>query len=205
MTDKKFLDNAYGLEGAEETQAFYDAWSSSYDTEVAENGYATPARCAAALAQFAPDTSAPMLDLGCGTGVGGAALKAAGFTTIDGSDFSDEMMAQAGKKGIYRRLLKADLTNPMPFEAGDYTNISAIGVLNPGHAPAETLDAVLEMLPSGGCFVFSLNDHALADGTYEGRLREVVDCGTAHLLFSEYGEHLPKIDLKSTVYVLRKP
>lgn len=204
MPDKKFLDNVYDLDSPEATKAFYDDWSASYDAEVAEHGYATPGRCAEALKEFAPDLGRPLLDLGCGTGVSGAALKAAGFTTIDGSDFSAEMLEQARKKGIYRNLLQADLTDPMPFEDGAFDYISAIGVLNPGHGPAEVIDAVLAKLPRDGLFVFSLNDHALADPTYEGRLTEHVDAGNARVLFREYGEHLPKIDLKSVVYVVQK-
>ncbi len=205
MTNNKtFLDNAYGLSSEEETQAFYDEWSASYDAEVAANGYVTPARCAAALAQFSKNLTAPMLDIGCGTGISGQALREAGFTVLDGSDFSTQMLEQAKAKGIYRQLLTADLANPLPFKAGDYTQISAIGVLNPGHAPAETMDGILALLPQGGLFVFSLNDHALKDTSYEGRLNEHIDCGSAQLLFAEHGPHLPRIELGSKVYVIRK-
>jgi len=201
---KAFLDSAYNLDGADETRNFYNDWADTYDAEVAENGYATPGRCAAALAEFSGDLALPLLDIGCGTGISGAAFSAAGFGTIDGSDFSDEMLARAKLKGVYRTLLKADLTNPLPFDTGAYPAISAVGVLNPGHAPASTLDEILGKLPKGGHFVFSLNDHALEDKSYEGRLSEHVDCGNAELMYKDYGDHLPKIGLKSNVYVLRK-
>lgn len=199
---KKLLDNAYGLDGAAETRAFYDQWADSYDAEVTENGYATPARCAKALASFVDDLSAPLLDIGCGTGMSGQALYATGFTTIDGCDFSAEMLEKAREKGLYRDLINTDLEEPFPFAAGTYRNASAIGVLNPGHAPAETLDAILALLEPGGMLVFSLNDHAMADRSYEARINEHVDSGSATLLFREYGDHLPEIDLKSNVYVL---
>ncbi|MEO0912607.1 MAG: class I SAM-dependent methyltransferase [Pseudomonadota bacterium] len=201
---KKYLDAVYDLDGADETKAFYDDWSASYDSEVRENGYATPARAAKALAGFVDDKGAPLLDVGCGTGISGAALHKAGFTALDGTDFSAEMLAQARAKDLYRNLYQTDLNDPFPFEPGQYANIAAIGVLNPGHAPAETLDSILALLPTGGRLVFSLNDHALADHSYEGRLRDNIDSGWAELEFKEYGDHLPKIDLKSTVYVLRK-
>lgn len=201
---EKLIHNAYGLDGADATRNFYDKWAKTYEEEVTENGYATPARCAAALAQFASDPSAPVLDIGCGTGISGLALKDAGFATLDGSDFSAEMLALAAAKGIYRRLHNTDLEDPFPFTPGSYANVSAIGVLNPGHAPAETLDLVLALLEPGGLFVFSLNDHALGDNSYEARISEHVDTGHAELLFKEYGEHLPELDLKSNVYVLRK-
>lgn len=203
-TKTKFLENVYDLNTADDTRRFYDDWSDTYDAEVAENGYATPARLAEALAEHVLNKRTPILDLGCGTGISGAALRDAGFETIDGSDFSAPMLAQAKAKGIYRTLLKADLTDPMPFEDGAYKIITAVGVLNPGHGPAEVLDAVLAKLPRAGIFAFSLNDHALADPSYEGRLMDHLDCGAAHLLFKDYGEHLPKIGLKSNVYVLQK-
>lgn len=203
MTEK-FLDNVYDLVTAEKTKAFYDDWSNTYDTEVAENGYATPARAAEALAGVTTDRTEAIMDLGCGTGIAGAALRAAGFTTLDGSDFSAAMLEKAREKGIYRSLIKGDLGNEMPFADGAYRIITAIGVLNPGHAPAQLFDRVWAKLPKGGLFAFSLNDHALADPTYEGRLNEYLDCGAVRLLFREYGEHLPKIGLKSNVYVVSK-
>lgn len=201
---KNMLNNVYGLDSAEATQRFYDEWADSYDAEVTQNGYVTPGRCAAALAEFATDQTAPMLDIGCGTGISGGALRSAGFTTIDGCDFSAEMLERAKAKGHYRTLTNTNLEDPFPFEKGVYTNLAAIGVLNPGHAPAQTLDEVLNLLEPDGLFVFSLNDHALADKTYEARINEHLDCANAELLFREYGDHLPNIDLKSSVYVLRK-
>ncbi|MEL7277395.1 MAG: methyltransferase domain-containing protein [Pseudomonadota bacterium] len=203
MTEK-FLDKVYDIGGRDATRDLYNDWAASYDAEVSENGYATPARCAAALAEFVEDGSTPILDIGCGTGLSGLAYRAGGFTVLDGLDLSPEMIAQARARGIYRTLREVDLEDPLPVPEGSYTAVSAVGVLNPGHAPAETLDAVMGILPAGGHFVFSLNDHALADWTYEGRISGWVDEGGADLVFKAYGEHLPKIDLKSTVYVLRK-
>ena len=70
--------------------------------------------------------------------------------------------------------------------------------------PAAVLDEILSKLPTGGCLVFSINDHSAADGSIVGRIMTLVDCGAAELVFKEYGEHMPATGLKSTVYVLRK-
>jgi len=134
----------------------------------------------------------------------GAALKSEGFAQIDGCDFSAEMLEQARSKGIYRDIITTNLDNPFPFDAGKYRNITACGVLHPGHAPASTLYQVMDLLEPGGLFAFSLNDHALLDSSYEAHINDHVDGGFATLLFREYGEHLPKIDLQSIVYVLQK-
>ena len=69
--EKRFLDAVYALETSEATREFYDNWSQTYDAEVTENGYASPGRVAAALAQIVPHQDKPLLELGCGTGVSG--------------------------------------------------------------------------------------------------------------------------------------
>jgi len=54
----------------EETLDIYANWAASYDDDLAEAGYETPHRIAAALAKFTtPD--ARILDFGCGTGLSG--------------------------------------------------------------------------------------------------------------------------------------
>jgi SAM-dependent methyltransferase len=48
-------------------------------------------------------------DLGCGTGRTGAWLRQHGVAEIDGVDLTPEMLAIARSKGVYRRLVEADL------------------------------------------------------------------------------------------------
>ncbi|RAH39706.1 uncharacterized protein BO95DRAFT_469476 [Aspergillus brunneoviolaceus CBS 621.78] len=60
-----------------------------------------------------------VLDAGCGTGLVGQALATAGgaasssissIAAIDGIDFSPAMLAMARKTGVYRNLIRGDLT-----------------------------------------------------------------------------------------------
>ena len=203
MTDT-FLDKVYDARDAASTRKLYDDWSGSYDSEVIGQGYATPGRCAAALASFTDDFTAPVLDFGCGTGLSGDALTAAGFKTIDGLDLSQEMIDQAAQKGIYRSLNRIDADGTLAFAPGTYSAIAAIGVIGAGAAPVSMFHVLMNALASGGKLVFSYNDHALEDPAYEAALCEWVDCGAATLLFREHGPHLPGIDLKSNVYVVEK-
>lgn len=198
----KFLDKAYKARDAASTRALYDDWAASYEAEVGENGYATPARCAEALKSQTRDMSAPILDFGCGTGLSGLALKLAGFDTIDGVDVSAEMLEGARSKSVYRHLDQIEAGAPLP--RSDYTAMSAIGVIGAGAAPISVLHTLMRALPRNGKLVFSFNDHALEDPGNEGGVAEWTDCGAARLLFKEHGPHLPGIDLKSTVYVLEK-
>ncbi len=98
MADKKFLQTVYGLETSEDTQEFYADWASTYDEEVTENGYASPARVALALQKSGANLDAPLLDIGCGTGVSGLFLSQIGFAHIDVSDFTPNMLERAREK-----------------------------------------------------------------------------------------------------------
>lgn len=201
---RTFLDKAYDLDTSEKTRDFYRNWAQTYDMEVRTNGYASPARVAQAMKLHAKDIKAPLLDLGCGTGLSGEALSSAGFLIIDGSDFSDAMLGVAKEKHIYRRLILSDLDNPVPAAPEEYANFTAIGVFSPGHAPAEMIETVVERLPRGGCFGFTLNDHALEEQIYEQQVFDLTSKGKAETIFEAYGEHLPKAGIMSKVYILRK-
>jgi predicted TPR repeat methyltransferase len=204
VTGRGFLDRVYGLDGAEATRAFYSAWAASYDAEIAANGYATPRRCAAALARLVPDRSLPVIDIGCGTGLSGLALRAAGFTTVDGTDLTPDMLDLARARGLYRRLALADANALTPFAPGTYAHAAAIGVFGPGHAAPELVDAAVAALPANGCFVFAFNDHTLADPSYESGVEALLTGRVADLVYHAKGPHLPGIGVEAIVYVLRK-
>ncbi|APX11626.1 class I SAM-dependent DNA methyltransferase [Tateyamaria omphalii] len=197
-----FLDKAYSARNAASTRSLYDDWAASYDAEVRQNGYATPARCAEALKAHVDDLSAPILDFGCGTGLSGLALKLAGFEVIDGVDLSSEMLDGARTKGVYRTLDRIEAGGALPRNG--YTAMAAIGVIGAGAAPIDVLHLLMRALPRSGKLVFSFNDHALEDPANEGGIAEWTDCGAAQLLFKEHGDHLPGIGLESNVYVIEK-
>lgn len=204
MTESDNLDAAYSATDKDELRALYASWADDYEAEVLNAGYVSPRRCAEALAAAAAELDAPVLDLGCGTGLSGEALRRAGFERIDGTDFSPEMLTKAEERGIYRQLILADFDDPLPFARGDYAAIAAVGVFSPGHGAPALIDATLQALARGGLFVFTLNDHALRDPGYEGRLRDWIDGGAARLLFKERGPHLPAAKLEAEVWVVER-
>lgn len=62
------------------------------------------------LATVAWTRAGAAADLGCGTGRTGAWLRNAGVAEIDGVDITPQMLALARDRGVYRRLLEADVT-----------------------------------------------------------------------------------------------
>ena len=147
-----FLNKAYTARDAGETRALYDDWAASYEADITAQGYATPARCAAALRKYVQDTDVPVLDFGCGTGLSGQALRDAGFDVIDGVDLSSEMLALAQDKAIYRSLTRIKGGKTLPFADGTYSLIAAVGAIGSGAAPAGMLHTLMRKLPKGGVF-----------------------------------------------------
>ena len=204
MPNRDFLGEVYGLNSGDRIREFYDEWSDEYDDTVLAAGYTTPKRCAEALASKTTDRDIPILDFGCGTGISGQALSDTGFTAIDGCDLSEAMLDEAKRKSIYRFLLQCTSSRHLPFKRGAYSHIAAIGAIGIGAASPMAIDRLMGKLPPMGTLTMSLNDHTLQVPEYEMRVAEYVDTGAAEILFKDYGEHLPGIDLKSVVYVLRR-
>lgn len=198
-----FLDRVYSVSGADETRALYDDWSKSYEDEVARNGYATPGRCAQALADVLDDKEQPILDFGCGTGLSGLALKLHGFTRIDGVDLSADMLDEAKAKNIYATLTQIEADTPLETASG-YTAIAAVGVIGAGAAPLSVLAMLFDVLRTGGFLCFSFNDHTLENPDYDAHVQNWIASGAARQLVRDYGDHLPGLHLKSVVYVLQK-
>lgn len=201
---KKFLDEAYMHGSGREAERFYDAWAETYDEELAENGYVTPRRCALALAAATTERERPVLDLGCGTGLAGVALRSVGFTTIDGWDPSAEMIRRAEARDAYRVLRQIEPDRPLTAPAGSYAAIIAVGVMSPGLAPPEALDQCLRLLAPDGLLCFSLNDHAIEDGGHDARARALETAGAVGLVSREYGDHIRGRAMGADVIVLRK-
>lgn len=200
---KKFLQDVYSTSPDADVAGLYDRWAKSYDDEVGENAYATPSRLADALIHTGTPTEAHVLDYGCGTGLSGAALAARGYSLIDGTDISPEMLAEAEAKQIYGRLWLSEPDAPPALLSGSYDVFVAAGVISPGAGPARLLADLSAALQPGGRLAFSFNDHALEDAAYMDGLRRLPDQGMT-AIFEEYGDHLPGIGLRSTIYVFEK-
>ena len=202
MTQTPLNQNIWVPRSVDDTKALYKDWASGYDGDMARLSYATPGRVADALKGVGANVTVPLLDFGCGTGLSGAALKAAGFETIDGTDISPEMLEEARGKGLYRDLW---LGTPGEIAAkpGDYAAIVATGVISLGAAPPEMLDVLLDALGPGGLLAFSFNDPTLATKTYPAALDAAL-AGKAEQVFREHGPHLSEKVTGSDVIVLRR-
>ena len=203
------LGHSYALETGIETLAHYEAWADTYDEEISEElGYAQPVRCAAALSavvntQHGTPTG-HVLDVGCGTGLSGLALEQAGFTNLDGSDFSAPRVAPAAATGVNQQLFAADLNKGLDGPDRTYDAAAAVGVFSFGHIQPSALREILRVVRLGGAVVIGLNDHYWDLGTFQSEVDAIETDGVANLVFQEHGDHLPGADIEGWVVVLVK-
>ena len=200
---KSYLKEVYSGD-TNDSRELYASWAATYDKEVQKNGYVTPKRIANALKDVVTDQSDFILDYGCGTGLSGFALQAVGFENINGLDVSQEMVSLAEKKSIYKNLKVFDPFTEIPVYPDQYKIITAIGVIGAGAAPLQVFDSLFTLLPQNGLFAFSFNDHTLNDPSYEKKVESCLSKGHATMLHKSYGDHLPKANLKSNIYILKK-
>lgn len=188
-----------------ETQAFYAEWAATYDEElVGGKGYALPARCSNAFARHVRDRSTNVVDLGCGTGLLGSRLSALGFSTIDGIDYSPEMLERARETGAYRSLWSADLNEPLDIPDGTYGAAAVMGVFSFAHVYAGALDEMRRILRPDGALVIGVNEVFVDEGSLVAKLDDLCDAGLLELVEQDYGDHMPASGVNGWVYVLRR-
>ena len=124
-------DGEVSLDGKTNAEA-YDALAESYDDQLAGWGYEAPEQAARFLAKYLPVFYvAEILDCGCGTGMTGVALRAAGAGgTITGLDMSEVSLKVAGAKKVYDKLGAADLNQPLALGDNSVDGVLCVGVLS---------------------------------------------------------------------------
>jgi predicted TPR repeat methyltransferase len=95
------------------------------------------------------------LDLGCGTGLCGTLLGPV-CDTLDGVDLSGAMLEQAGKLGVYRELVQADIGEYLPGATQRVDLAVAADVLIYIGDPSAVFADVARLLEPDGLFAFTV-------------------------------------------------
>lgn len=152
------IDAALRLDGdPRRVQAFYEDWAQSYDLDVSSAGYSAPSICAGLLQQQLADTSATLLDAGCGSGLVGVELEARGYRNLDGFDLSESMAEKARATGCYRRVRGGvDMMQAArEYDASSYAAVISAGVFTLGHVPPRALEVLLQLVAAPGLLIVS--------------------------------------------------
>ncbi len=125
----------------------FDAFAPRFDAELeGALGYRTPALLAGMLG---PAKRARVLDLGCGTGLCGLALRPLAGR-LEGVDLSPRMLAEARRRGCYDAVHEADLLDFLPRRAAAWDAVVAADVLNYLGDLAPAFSALRRALRPGG-------------------------------------------------------
>jgi len=144
----------------------FDAHADTFDRLLVEGlGYQTPQIVADELtAAGAFDVTRPVriVDLGCGTGLCGVALKPQAAFLV-GLDISPRMVAQTKARGIYDEALESDLVPYLDAHAASFDVAVAGDVLVYVGGLSKLFAAVRSALVPGGWYTFSIETTDKAD------------------------------------------
>jgi predicted TPR repeat methyltransferase len=118
-----------GTSDPREVAGRYDEWAQSYDDDLTSWSYQAPRVVAETVVARHP-AAASALDVGCGTGLVGRALRARGFAgQIHGLDISQASLEIAGRSGAYDSLEQADLQQRLAVEDDSVDVVVCVGVM----------------------------------------------------------------------------
>ena len=146
----------------------FDQYAGRFDTALTERlSYRGPAVLRDAVETVMRAAGRPLhfgalLDLGCGTGLGGAAFRDCTGRLV-GVDLSPAMVAQAEAKGFYDRLAAADIAVFLAKEAADgarYDLVLAADVFVYVNDLALVMAAIPRVLMPGGLVAFTVETHS---------------------------------------------
>lgn len=120
-----------------------------------ESRYFAPALVAEGLRRHAARPRLDILDIGCGTGLVGAAVRDLGGR-LDGADISPAMLAKAEAKRLYDGLFQADLAPFMAERANSYDAVLGAATLIHFGDLQPLFQAAHRCLREGGLFIFTL-------------------------------------------------
>lgn len=138
----------------------FDDYAPRFDTSLAALDYQGPQLLRAlwdTLSETRPRPPLSILDLGCGTGLSGAAFAdLAGV--LDGVDLSPAMAVRSRRRGCYRQISVGDLVDALDAEHAARDLILAVDVLNYLGDLGPCLAAARRAIRPGGLFLLALEE-----------------------------------------------
>ena len=165
-----------GSTSSGEVRKIYDEWAADYDETLEKWDYRAPAQAAEFLRAAIP-ASAELMDAGCGTGLTGLALRAAGFVgPIDGIDLSADSLKEAEKHGAYRALTAVDLqTLPLALSGDTYDALICVGVLTYIPDGEAVLREFARLVRPGGRILITQRDDLFKERDYGAMFKDLAD------------------------------
>tara|TARA_B100000700_G_scaffold287034_1_gene342411 strand:+ start:1504 stop:2157 length:654 start_codon:yes stop_codon:yes gene_type:complete len=216
MSNDIDLADAYALQTPDDNRDLYSRWANTYESGfITDNGYVYHLGVAQVFLGRSTYNDGPILDVGCGTGLVGEALRTDSSCPgpLDGLDISPEMLKKALEKrtvegeSVYSELHVGDLTAILELADEAYGGITSCGTFTHGHVGPGALDELYRIARPGALFAIGVNpDHYVTHG-FADRFADDAVAGT----ITEPAVHLvptyesgPNVGVLSPVIVFRR-
>ncbi|ETX13425.1 hypothetical protein OCH239_10610 [Roseivivax halodurans JCM 10272] len=171
--DQSF-DLKSGTTDAAVVSRYYDDWAATYDETLKSWNYQAPSDAAGRLAPHLMPRDA-VLDVGCGTGLFGQAMRSHGSFRMVGLDISAESLRLATELDLYERLVEHDLQKlPLPVEENSMAGAASIGVLTYIENAADMLRDLCRCVRPGGVITFTQRTDRWTDLDFGTTVEEIV-------------------------------
>lgn len=160
-------------------RGLFDQYAPAFDQALQEKlNYRAPALLKDAVMKVCAESGRAMrfgsvLDLGCGTGLAGAAFRSCADRLV-GVDLSAGMIAEANRKALYDRLVTADMMQFLSEEAqggAQYYLLVAADVFVYAADLGPVVAGIARILPPQGLLVFTVERHEGEGVTLGEKLR----------------------------------
>ena len=134
----------------------FDRYADKFDDHLQNRlRYNVPEQIAELVRRVTPGEKFNVLDLGCGTGLVGAAIKPMA-KSLTGVDLSPKMIEKSRERGIYDRLEQADIVEALNRWPASFDLIASADVLIYVGDLMPIFEAVAKALRPGGRFAYSV-------------------------------------------------
>ena len=203
---KDWLKTVYSETSSSKLNKHYKNWADLYDTDMSSWGYAYPLQLNKILTnKLKLKKTIKILDAGCGTGYVAEVLGNLNYKNITGIDFSEEMLAIARSKKIYKKLMCQSLNEKIELRSKQFELIICTGVLTSGHVGPSAMHELVRILKPQGFFICSIAESVYKKNGFEKEIKNLKNLVSIKSISKAFVA-LPnnKNSAKSRMYILEK-
>jgi predicted TPR repeat methyltransferase len=203
---KDWLKTVYSETSSSKLNKHYKNWANLYDTDMSSWGYAYPLQLNKILTnKLKLKKTIKILDAGCGTGYVAEVLSKLNYKNITGIDFSEEMLAIARSKKIYKKLMCQSLNEKIELRSKQFELIICTGVLTSGHVGPSAMHELVRILKPQGFFICSIAESVYKKNGFEKEIKNLKNLVSIKSISKAFVA-LPnnKNSAKSRMYILEK-
>ena len=203
---KDWLKTVYSETSASKLNKHYKNWANLYDKDMSSWGYAYPLQLNKILTnKLRLKKTIKILDAGCGTGYVAEVLNKLNYKNITGIDFSEEMLAIARSKKIYKKLICQSLNEKIELRSKQFELIICTGVLTSGHVGPSAMHELVRLLKPQGFFICSIAESVYKKNGFEKEIKNLKNLVSIKSISKAFVA-LPnnKNSAKSRMYILEK-